>query len=64
MITIQISAEANRLLIQLLETCISDLRMEITQTDSLDYKEMLKGNKALLIKILDAAREAEPSVIL
>lgn len=62
MITLKLSEEENILLIQILENCLADLRMEISQTDSLEYKEMLKGHKALLTKILDAAREAAPPV--
>ena len=62
MITLNLTSEENQLLIQLLESCISDLRMEISQTDSLNYKEMLKGHKALLMKILNAAQEAESTV--
>jgi len=38
----------------LLETCISDLRVEITGTDSLDYKEMLKQKKEVLMKLQQA----------
>ena len=37
----------------MLESCISDLKSEISDTDSLEYKTMLKGRKAILIKLYE-----------
>ncbi len=48
MIQLQLNENERAILVELLETCISDLRVEITGTDSLDYKEMLKTEKRSL----------------
>jgi len=41
-----------------LESYLSDLRMEIADTDSMDYREKLKGRKAILRKIVNMIVEA------
>ncbi len=33
---------------------LSDLRMEIADTDRMDFREMLKERKRILVKVLDA----------
>ena len=38
---------------EIFESCISDLRMEIADTDSLDYRESLKSRKVLLGRLVD-----------
>lgn len=35
-----------------LSSYLSDLRMEVADTDSLDYREMLKKNKVVLTDIM------------
>ncbi|MGC9324021.1 MAG: hypothetical protein ACP5G0_04650 [Desulfomonilia bacterium] len=57
MIQIDLSGEEVALLVDVLETCISDIRMEIADTDSKDYREELKQRKEVLKKILAAATE-------
>jgi hypothetical protein len=37
-----------------LESAHSDLRMEIADTDRMDFRDMLKGRKAVLAKTLEA----------
>ncbi|HOV06715.1 MAG TPA: hypothetical protein PLV27_05595 [Anaerolineaceae bacterium] len=54
MIQLQLNENERAILVELLETCISDLRVEITGTDSLDYKEMLKQKKEVLMKLQQA----------
>jgi len=54
MIQLQLNENERAILVELLETCISDLRVEITGTDSLDYKEMLKQRKEVLLKLQKA----------
>jgi predicted RNA binding protein with dsRBD fold (UPF0201 family) len=45
-----------------LESYLSDLRMEIADTDSMDFRESLKGTKATLRKIAEKlASQAEDS---
>ena len=41
-----------------LESYLSDLRMEIANTDSLDYREMLKARKMVLRKVVSLMTEA------
>lgn len=46
-----------------LESYLSDLRMEIADTDSLDYREKLRARKLVLRGIVTAIREAQPEVV-
>ncbi|WP_347272963.1 hypothetical protein [Candidatus Kuenenia sp.] len=41
-----------------LKDSLSDLRMEITDTDSLDFREMLKKQKEVLMKVVETLRQA------
>ena len=45
------SQEERELLIEILENDISDLRMEIADTDRREYREMLKNREVLMKKI-------------
>lgn len=54
MIHLELDEEETALLQQTLEDCLTDLRVEISDTHSLDYKEMLKSKKVLLLKIQEA----------
>ncbi|MHB8087384.1 MAG: hypothetical protein ACYDH2_03965 [Anaerolineaceae bacterium] len=54
MVHLELDDEETALLQQTLEECLSDLRGEIADTYSHDYKEMLKSKKVLLLKIQDA----------
>ena len=60
MLHLDLTTEEQQTLVYLLEECISDLRMEIVDTDSVDYKEMLKHRKRVLTKLLQAL-QAEPA---
>jgi hypothetical protein len=51
MVSIELNEEECMTLKYLLENCLADLRMEIIQTDSIDYKTMLKKRKAVLLKL-------------
>ena len=56
MIELDLTAEEARILSETIESYLSDLRMEISGTDSLDFREGLKTRKAALNKALDAIR--------
>ena len=56
MIELDVTAEEARILADALESYLSDLRMEISDTDSMDFREGLKRRKAALNKALDAIR--------
>ncbi len=63
MIQINLDEEEKITLLQLLENCISDLRVEIGATDNMMYKEMLKNKKLVLLKLQDALQSAEQESI-
>lgn len=49
---LQLSAEEQRVLAEVLEADISDLRMEIADTDNADFREMLKQKERVMKHIL------------
>lgn len=54
MISLELTTEEKDLLVEVLENYISDLRMEVADTDSPFFKEQLKARKEKLMKILNA----------
>lgn len=54
--TIELSREQAEVLAQTLDSYLSDLRMEIADTDLKDFRDMLKHRKALLNEVLAALR--------
>lgn len=54
MVYLQLDEEERTMLLQLLDTCISDLRQEIAGTDNYNYKDMLKQRREVLLKLLNA----------
>ncbi|HNR45904.1 MAG TPA: hypothetical protein PKO03_02480 [Anaerolineaceae bacterium] len=58
MVRLELSPEQYQLLVELLESCLSDLRMEIVDTDRIDYKDMLKDRKDVLLSLLETLRSA------
>lgn len=58
MIHLEITQEEKEILIDILENDLSDLRMEITDTDKMDFREMLKKQKEVLKKVLETLRQA------
>lgn len=59
MINLHLDEEEKAILSQLLENCIADLHSEIADTDNLDFKTMLKGRKAVLVKLFEALQERQ-----
>ncbi len=57
MIQIDLTNSEKDHLIEALESYLSDLRYEIADTDSLDYREKLKEKKAALEKALAAIKQ-------
>lgn len=55
---LHLDEEEKKILLDLLDTCISDLRQEIAGIDNINYKDMLKQRKQVLIKLFQA-RTAE-----
>ena len=58
MIQLDLTKEEKDILTEILENDLSDLRMEITDTDSSDFREMLKKQKEVLKKVLETLRHA------
>lgn len=52
MIQLDVDNEERKILAGVLTSYLSDLRMEISHTDSQDVREMLKRRKAVLQKVL------------
>lgn len=57
MVTLDLDPDERRILREVLESYLSDLRMEIADTDLMDFREMLKERKAVILK---AVRSLEP----
>ncbi|HOE01549.1 MAG TPA: hypothetical protein PLX29_01370 [Anaerolineaceae bacterium] len=51
---LHLDEEEKKILLDLLDTCISDLRQEIAGIDNINYKDMLKQRKQVLIKLFQA----------
>jgi len=60
MLTLELTLEEARILMQMLEASISDMRMQISNTDNIRYKAMLKERKATLERILQTLHEQMP----
>ena len=58
MVHLDLSEEERQILLEVLETALSDLRMEIAHTDRMEFREMLKERKAVLSKAIEALQEA------
>ena len=63
MVHLDLDEEERDILLQLLESCISDLRGEIGDTENFDYKLMLKGRRAVLLKLQEALQASQPVTI-
>ncbi len=53
MINLELTKEEKDILAMVLESYLSDLRMEIADTDSMDFRESLKKRKDVLKKVLE-----------
>ncbi len=58
MINLDLTKEENDILAMVLESYLSDLRMEIADTDSMDFRDSLKKRKDVLNKVLEALKSA------
>lgn len=52
MMQLDLTPEEVSILAEVLESAHSDLRMEIADTDSKDFRDMLKERKAVIAKVL------------
>jgi hypothetical protein len=54
MVKIELTSEEAEVLVEVLTTCISNLRMEIADTDRKDFREEIKERKELLKKVVES----------
>lgn len=57
MIELDLTPEETETLCQVLDSYLSDLRMEIADTDRQDFREMLKARKGVIIKVLEGLQD-------
>ena len=53
MLQLDLTQEETMTLRKVLEDYLSDLRMEIVDTEDMDFREMLKRRKATIMKVMD-----------
>lgn len=58
MIDLDLTNEEREILREVLSSCLSDLRMEIADTDRQDFRDMLKARKAVIAKVLDVLTQS------
>lgn len=51
MMTLELTAEEDEILRQILETSLAELRIEILNTDRIEFKEMLRQRKAVMMRL-------------
>jgi hypothetical protein len=59
MIQLDLTKEECQALLETLDSTLSDLRMEIANTDRMDFREMLKARKAVLERVIEAVQAAD-----
>ena len=59
MINLDLTKEEKDVLLVVLEDYVSDLRMEIADTDKMDFREMLKNQKETLKRVLEKLRQVK-----
>lgn len=57
MVQIEITSEEAQMLLEILETYLSDLRMEIADTDQMDFREGLKKRELFLKELIHRLKE-------
>ncbi len=59
MLHLSLTQEEENTLIDLVDTCLSDLRLEIGKTDDWNYRQELHDRESILTRLLLALRNAE-----
>lgn len=54
MVELDLTEEERQILHDVLQSYLSDLRMEIADTDRMDFRDMLKDRKAVVQKAMDS----------
>jgi len=58
MVSLDLNESERELLKELLDNLLSDIRMEVADTDRMDYREKLKEQKRVLHKMIEALEDA------
>ncbi|HNZ00431.1 MAG TPA: hypothetical protein PKJ34_04335 [Anaerolineaceae bacterium] len=58
MVRLELTPEQCSLLLDMLECCLTDLRVEIRETDRFEYKNMLKDRKEEIALLQEYIRQA------
>jgi hypothetical protein len=61
MTRLTLNEQEREVLVELLESAISDLGFEIADTDRMEFRERLKENRAVLKRILEILRTSGES---
>jgi hypothetical protein len=61
MVTLELTDSECRILAHILESDLSDLRMEIAGTDRLEFRQRLKTRKQVIAKVLEAIHSGAPA---
>ena len=59
---VELNFEESATLAELLETAVSDLRMEIADTDSYEFRQRLKDRRDTLAAVLQKIQQATETV--
>ncbi len=59
MVHLDLNEEDVKTMIGILESYLSDLRMEIADTDRLEFRDMLRDRKEVIGRVLETLRQAE-----
>ena len=59
MLHLALNDDEQRVLTEILENALGDLRMEVSETGSSDSKKMLKHREEIIIKILGILHQAQ-----
>lgn len=58
-IELNLSADDLQRLVDVLERYVSDLSMEIADTDTMDYRDKLKSQRISIYKVIDQLKKKE-----
>lgn len=59
MIHLDLNDKEQQILVEVLENYISDLGMEISDTDRLEFREMLKSRRRAVVKVINTLKGVE-----
>ena len=54
MIKLNLAPQEEQVFAEILKNLVADLRMEIADTDSMEFREKLKDRKRLIIRVLES----------